>query len=57
MAQLSGPNPKQQPSKGDKRPNGNLLMWVILGVIFMILMFQQEGGKYALKTKTLSYTI
>ncbi len=56
MAQLSGPGPKQQPMKGDKRPNGNLLIWVILGVIFMMLMFQQEGGKYSLKTKTLTYS-
>ncbi len=56
MAQLSGSGQKQQPLKGDKRPSGNLLIWVILGIIFMMLMFQQEGGKYALKTKTLSYS-
>jgi cell division protease FtsH len=56
MAQLNSPGQKQTPMKGDKTPNGNLLMWVILGVIFMFLMFQQEGGKHALKTKSMTYT-
>lgn len=56
MAQMSGSGQKQQPLKGDKKPNGNLMMWIILGVIFMFLMFQQESGKYSLKTKTLTYS-
>ena len=54
---MAQPNitPKNQRLNSDRQPNGNLLFWVLLGLIFVMIMFQQEG-KYALKTKTLSYS-
>ena len=52
MAQPS--NVTQRPSR-ERRPNGNFMFWVLLGVVFIMIMMQQES-KYALKTKTYSYS-
>jgi cell division protease FtsH len=52
MAQPTKMNKKPM---GEQRPNGNFLFWILLGVIFVMMMFSQEN-RYALKTKTLSYS-
>ncbi len=53
MPQPSNASPKR--GTNNKPPNGNLLFWVVLSVIFLMLMFQQEN-KYALKVKPYSYS-
>jgi len=50
------PNSTKRPQRANGRqPNGNLIFWILLGMVFVMIMLQQEG-KYALKTKTLSYS-
>ena len=55
MVQPSNTTKKPSRFGGNPKPNGNLVFWILLGVVFIMIMFQQEG-KYALKTKTIAYS-
>ena len=49
------PSNKTQKPLPERRPNGNFMFWILLGMVFLMIMFQQEG-KYALKMKQLTYS-
>src|SRR5258707_1213992 len=49
------PSNKAQKPLPERRPNGNFMFWVLLGLVFITIMLQQEA-KYSLKTKPLSYS-
>ncbi len=52
MAQPTNPMPKPKP---EGKPNGNMMFWILLGVVFIMIMLQQES-KNALKVKTFTYS-